>query len=85
MSLTLLAFPSGIDKHIVYEVTEEPQEGNMKTHKTRLHCNLHLILLAKANHVDGTSSQDVRKHHTVKIRISQQGFSTFALLTFWTR
>lgn len=81
----ILAYPTGRDKRVLYVVLEESQEGNMKTRKTRLHCNFHLTLLSKANHTDQISSQDVKKYHTAKIRIPQQGFSTFAPLTFWTR
>lgn len=35
-SLTLPAYPHGIDKHVLHMMIEKLREGNMKTPKTRL-------------------------------------------------
>ena len=61
VSSILLSDPSGIDKHALHVVLEEPQEENAKMRKTMSHCNFYLILLAKASHIDQTSSQGVKQ------------------------
>ena len=89
MPLILCSCPGRIDEHILYKVMEQLQEGNVKIHMTTSHGNFHLILLAKASHIDQASSQGLKSrsgiNYIVKVMISSQGFSALALVTIWAR
>lgn len=80
VSYILLSDPSGIDKHALHVVLEEPQEENAKRRKTMSPRSTGESKSCRPN-----LKSSSKKNHTVKVMTPWQEFSTSALLAFGIR